>query len=634
MLRAPLEGGASVPAFVGASAPPCRLALAWDRRLWQAPLLMPQGGSALTGLVRLPLRLRAAVFASCLFAALAVIVASCAEPAPTPEPTATPAPIPTPTATPTPTPVPIPAPTGLTVDDISVNSVTISWAESISEAVTAYEYRWRRAAASFWRHEPGVNQNMLAHSFRCGTEYFVSVRGVTAERQSEWSEPVQFSTLPCPTPTPRPTPTPTATPQPGLSRSNPVPVGEVSRVTSQSYYNEGKAFEISIREITKGQRAAQRLLDVNQFNDAPDAGHEWILVKVRVHYLPNQEGVADDFDEEIVVFSSDGALYDEESAVEPEPDLADLALLPGATREGWLAWQVAIGDAHPLMLFGSRNYEGGRWFSLKTPPEPTPTPTPTPRPTATPTPTLPPTPTPTPWVKSAAFLSIEREYKWLQLPRPSGWAEAVGDTGVVAGFRHVARDLIDEIDTFIDATDRDSVEYYTALEYRQDAMYMVVDANVYIRGAEARATPTPRPRPRATATPTGLSQQEFTYAVTVGLLGVEIAENLQDLGAVLGRLSGSASITDTEWQVAVAWELAELSVNADEIRNIRSVPSCARSLHSKLVSAANSIDRMINQLATGIDNLDLDSLNAATDSLASVTATLIAVPAEFESACQ
>ena len=461
------------------------------------------------GLTLLPSRLRAAVFASCLFAALAVTAVSCAEPAPTPEPTATPAPVPTPTATATPTltptptatPAPIPAPTGLTVDDISVNSVTISWAESISEAVTAYEYRWRRAFSSVWVLDRRVNQNKLTHSSRCGREYYISVRGVAAGRRSEWSEPVQVSALPCPTATPRPTPTPTATPQPGLSRSNPVPVGESSRVTSRSYYNEGNAFEISIREITRGHRALQRLLDVYRWNDAPDAGHEWILFKVRVHYLLNQEGAADDFDEEIVVFSSDGALYDEESAVEPEPDLADLALLPGATREGWLAWQVAVGDAHPIMLFGSRNYEGGRWFSLKTPPEPTPTPTPTPRPTATPTPTLPPTPTPTPWVKSAAFLSIEREYKWLQLPRRSGWAEAVGDTSVVAGFRHVARELIDEIDAFVDVTDRDSVEYSTALRYRQDAMHMVVDANVYIREAEARATPTPRPRPTATPTP-------------------------------------------------------------------------------------------------------------------------------------
>ena len=52
----------------------------------------------MTGLIRLPLRLRNAAFAACLFAMLSA--AACAEPTPTPEPTATPAPAPTPTATP------------------------------------------------------------------------------------------------------------------------------------------------------------------------------------------------------------------------------------------------------------------------------------------------------------------------------------------------------------------------------------------------------------------------------------------------------------------------------------------------------------------------------------------------------
>ena len=334
-----------------------------------------------------PLRLRTAVLTAFLFMAFAVIAVSCAEPAPTPEPTATPAPIPalvpTPTATPTPTPTPmatpIPAPVGLSVEDAGGSSVTISWEEADGKTgVTVYEFRWRLAAATYWLGVRRVYLNRLTHRFRCGVFYQVSVRGITAAGGGQWSEPVQFSTLPCPTATPRPTPTPTATPLPGLSMSNPVPAGKASRVTSQSGYNEGKVFEISVHGIVRGQRALQRLLDVNPYNDALDAGHEWILFRVRVHYLPNQEGTADDFNEEIVVVSSGGALYDEEGVVEPEPDLADLALWPGAEQDGWVAWQVATDDQSPLMLFGSRNYEGGQWFSLKAPPEPTPTPTPTP----------------------------------------------------------------------------------------------------------------------------------------------------------------------------------------------------------------------------------------------------------------
>ena len=470
---------------------------------------MPQGGSALTGLTLLPLRLRAAVFTAFLFMAFAVIAVSCAEPAPTPEPTATPAPVPTlvptptatPTLTPTPTatPTPIPAPVGLSVEDAGVSSVTISWEEADGKTgVTVYEFRWRLAATTYWLGVRRVYLNRLTHRFRCGVFYQVSVRGITAAGGGQWSEPVQFSTLPCPTATPRPTPTPTATPLPGLSISNPVPAGKASRVTSQSHYNEGKVFEISVHGIIRGQRAFQRLLDVNQYNDAPDAGHEWILFRVRVRYLPNQEGTADDFNEEIVVVSSGGSLYDEEGAVEPEPDLSDLALWPGAEQDGWVAWQVATDDPSPLMLFGSRNYEGGQWFSLKAPPEPAPTPTPTPRPTATPTPTPHPRPiataTPTPRPRVTATPTLR--------PRPRATATPTLHPRPTATATPTPR-------------------------------------------PRATATPTPRPRPRATATPTPRPRPTATPTLTPWTWPPElqaIDNEIARLGNELNALAGDARL--------------------------------------------------------------------------------------------
>ena len=320
---------------------------------------------------------------------LAMLVAACA--APTPTPTATPAPTlaleatptvaPTPTPTleatpataPTPTALPIPAPVGLTVHNVGIKTATISWEEVAG--INTYHYRVRRATSSVEVRTRRTGQNEVTFDgLICGFDYHVSVRGLTAVRAGEWSEPLQFSTLPCPTATPVPPPTPTPTPPPGAVMSNPVPVGSAIAVTSQSYYNKDKTFDITITEVIRGQRAFQRLLDVNRYNDAPDAGHEWLLFKVRVSYLPNQEGVADDFDEEILVVSSRGFVYDEEGVVEPEPNLGDVALWPGAVQEAWIAWQVAVDDAHPLMLFGSRDYEGGQWFSLKPPIDRTPTP--------------------------------------------------------------------------------------------------------------------------------------------------------------------------------------------------------------------------------------------------------------------
>ena len=98
MLRASLAERCERSGIRGGLCAPLPARTAWDRRLRQAPLLMPQGGSALTGLIRLPLRLRNAAFGACLFAMLSAVARG--EPTPTPEPTATPAPVPTPTATP------------------------------------------------------------------------------------------------------------------------------------------------------------------------------------------------------------------------------------------------------------------------------------------------------------------------------------------------------------------------------------------------------------------------------------------------------------------------------------------------------------------------------------------------------
>ena len=415
---------------------------------------MPQGGSALTGLVRLPLRLRAATFAPCLFAALAVIAVSCAEPAPTPDPTATPAPVPTPTATPTLTPTPTPTATATATPrptPTPTMAPTATWTPTPTPSPTATETPTLTPTPTFTpTPAPTLFDGRIAHEDD----------GMLAEHEAGVSY-ADFSA--------------------SVTFENPYPttVGVWDYgILFRQYEEEGyqavvlSSFGEWIHYVRIGENDDGEIRKNGVIPLFGEWGSNSILLTVEGTrgYL-NINGI-------------DAGMLE----VDNESIASDITLIVGLFRNSEVAG-----------YFTKFNN-----FSISEPgliAKPTPHPTPTPRPTATPTPTLPPTPTPTPWVKSAAFLSIEREYKWLQLPRRSGWAEAIGDTGVVAGFRHVARDLIDEIDTFIDTTDRDSVEYSAALGYRQDAMYMVIDANAYIRGAEARATPTPRPRPTATPTP-------------------------------------------------------------------------------------------------------------------------------------
>ena len=95
-------------------------------------------------------------------------------------------------------------------------------------------------------------------------------------------EPTATST-PEPTATARPTATPTATatPEPVLgSRNNPVPIG-VSVEIQTGVPTEH--WELTILETTPD--AWEVIIAENQFNDPPQEGHQFYMVRVRAKYL-------------------------------------------------------------------------------------------------------------------------------------------------------------------------------------------------------------------------------------------------------------------------------------------------------------------------------------------------------------
>lgn len=171
-----------------------------------------------------------------------------------------------------------------------------------------------------------------------------------------------------PTPTPSPTLTPSATPTPSLlgsSRSNPAPKG-TSLTIQFEWFLETYNARVTLLETIRGAEAWAKIKEANMFNDPPDQGFEYILLKIRFEYISGPT-TNTKYDVSPVFFdaiSSNGLEYEYKTIVPPKPWLS-ASLYPGASHEGWDGYQVAINDANPVLTFG-RNYDGtgGIWFKL------------------------------------------------------------------------------------------------------------------------------------------------------------------------------------------------------------------------------------------------------------------------------
>ena len=158
----------------------------------------------------------------------------------------------------------------------------------------------------------------------------------------------------------------------GYSRSNPTGINNPLSIWCTSYgsvssYGENDYHvRITLTDLIRGNPAWQLILDANMFNDPPGPGFEYILAKVRFEYLegptPDTTFWATSYDFDAI--SSTGVEYDMPSVIEPDPSL-NADLYPGASHEGWAAFEVAIVDSVPLMTFGRySDGTGGLWWKL------------------------------------------------------------------------------------------------------------------------------------------------------------------------------------------------------------------------------------------------------------------------------
>jgi len=161
----------------------------------------------------------------------------------------------------------------------------------------------------------------------------------------------------------------------GSSPAGPAPAG----MTVQTIVECGEGYvshelydvKITLLETVRGAQAWELIKGAAAANEAPQAGFEYLLARVKFEYAARGRpgDCAHELkEEEFIALSQDGRAYEPASAVPPNPRLNG-TLHPGDTLEGWVAFSVPKTDASVLMSFGTRAggavvHGGNTWFRL------------------------------------------------------------------------------------------------------------------------------------------------------------------------------------------------------------------------------------------------------------------------------
>lgn len=127
----------------------------------------------------------------------------------------------------------------------------------------------------------------------------------------------------------------------GLTRTSPADIGELVRTQD---------WEITTNTVLRGDKAWEKLLEANQFNDPPANGIEYLLVSITARYIGAEEPGGGLIGGMFTTTGGNNIIYDTPSAVEPEPNM-DVTLFPGGTATGWLALQIGKNEGNRLLIF-------------------------------------------------------------------------------------------------------------------------------------------------------------------------------------------------------------------------------------------------------------------------------------------
>jgi hypothetical protein len=137
----------------------------------------------------------------------------------------------------------------------------------------------------------------------------------------------------------------------GLDRANPAAIGQT--VTTDEW-------QVTVREVFRGNEAWAMAQAANQFNDPPEPGMEYVAVKVHARLISTEDRAVAIDNSYFKSTGSAGVLYDQPSVVDPDPML-DVSLFPGGQYEGWVVLQAAQDETgltavfEPLFDFGNEN---------------------------------------------------------------------------------------------------------------------------------------------------------------------------------------------------------------------------------------------------------------------------------------
>ncbi|HVN39169.1 MAG TPA: hypothetical protein VMW19_13460 [Myxococcota bacterium] len=143
----------------------------------------------------------------------------------------------------------------------------------------------------------------------------------------------------------------------GVTAADPAPLG--SEVITGDW-------SVKALEVLRGEAASRLVLDADEQNEPPQEGLEFVAVKLRARYFgrSGQPGLVSPA--EFRAVSASGEVYPRAIVIDVRPRLSS-TLLPGGEHTGWGVFQVARGDASPLLRFQPFYPDEGRRFLALTP---------------------------------------------------------------------------------------------------------------------------------------------------------------------------------------------------------------------------------------------------------------------------
>lgn len=127
----------------------------------------------------------------------------------------------------------------------------------------------------------------------------------------------------------------------GIDRKNPASIDET--ITTEDW-------EFYIVDTLVGDEALAKIQEANQFNDPPEDGMQYILVKVHVRNIGTEDTYTNIDAGSFNITGSKGVLYDLPFTVPPDPNL-NIYLFPSGEYEGWIVLQSAKDEKGLILVF-------------------------------------------------------------------------------------------------------------------------------------------------------------------------------------------------------------------------------------------------------------------------------------------